>query len=691
MGKYSPESIRNIALVGHGNCGKTSLTESFLTVSKSIERPGSVDEGTSKTDYGQDEIERGISINTVPATCNWDDKELNVLDTPGFFDFLPEVKFVLSAVDGAVLVVDGVSGAEAGTEKTFAATRDYDLPLLVFVSKMDKENADYDKALASLSADLDGTFAPFVIPVGQGLDFKGVVDVVHNKAYKWDSTKGVMVDMPLEGEAKAKAAEYREALLEAAADTNDALAEKYLEGEEVTDELLISALRSSVGNGTLFPVLCGASLGNAGVQRLIELIFDYLPSAVEKNFEATVKGEVVQINSKNEGFCGQIFKTLVEPHLGELALIRIVHGSITSGDHVLNSTRDEKEKIGTMYKVRGKERIETDTLTAGEMGALVKLKFTKTGDTLCSVDHVAVMKELTYPEPLISVAVEPATNADQEKLSTALAKLVEEDPAMRVRYDTATHQTLVEGNGEVQLNILLKRLKDRYKVNVNLKDSKIAYKETIRGTAKAQGRHKKQSGGRGQFGDVWLEFEHFAEEDNFVFVDAIVGGVVPGRFIPAVEKGLRESFAAGPLAGFPVTQVKVTLYDGSYHAVDSSEVAFKMAAGIAVRTGMPNAKPVLLEPIMDVSVIVPERFMGDIMGDINTRRGKIQGMDPMRHKQRIRAKVPQAEMDKYIVTLRSMTEGRGEYSMKFSHYEEVPHAVTEAVIAKIKKDEAEEE
>ena len=366
--------------------------------------------------------------------------------------------------------------------------------------------------------------------------------------------------------------------------------------------------------------------------------------------------------------------------------MRVVSGKVKTGDIVFNPGKDEKEKIGQIFKLQGKERSESDELSAGEIGALVKLKVSKTGDTLCSDSLKAKLPEPEYPTPLIQMAVTPATKADQEKLSTALSKLVEEDPALRVRYETATRQTLIEGNGEVQLNILIKRLADRYKVNVDTHEPKIAYKETIRGTAEAQGRHKKQSGGRGQFGDVWLRFEPH-DEEGYKFVDAIVGGVVPGRFVPAVDKGLKEAFESGVLAGYPVTKVQVTLFDGSYHPVDSSEVAFKTAAHLAVKAGFPKAKPVLLEPIMDVEVVIPEQFMGDIMGDLNTRRGKIQGMDPMAKKQRIRAKVPQAEMDRYIVNLRSMTEGRGEYTMQFSHYEEVPNQVAEEVIAKAKKEE----
>ena len=690
MGTFKPEDIRNIALIGHGNCGKTSLAEAFLSVSGAISRPGKVDEGTAKTDYDVDEIDRKISINTVPATFEWEGKEVNVLDTPGFFDFLPEVKVVLNAVDAGILLVDGVSGCEAGTEKTFEAAKEKGLPMLIFVNKMEKENADYDKALANIKEELQGAFAPFVIPIGMGADFKGVVDVVHGKAYKWDAAKLTMEEIPLEGEIKEKAQEYREALIEGAADADDELAMKYLEGEEINDAELISALRKGVLQSTLFPVLCGSALGQAGVHRLIELVFDYLPSPTRHTFQAYKGDDKLEMKAESDGFCGQIFKTLSEPHLGELALIRVISGTIKGGETVFNTNKGEKEKLGTMYKLRGKERVETDSLSAGEIGALVKLKFTKTGDTLSSDSLKCKLPDLDYPTPLIAMAVTPATKADQEKLSTALAKLVEEDPALRVRYETATHQTLIEGNGEVQLKILLKRLADRYKVNVNTHDPKVAYKETIRGKSEAQGRHKKQSGGRGQFGDVWLRFEPW-EEEGYNFVDAIVGGVVPGRFVPAVDKGLKEALTKGVLAGYPVTKVQVTLYDGSYHPVDSSEIAFKTAAHLAVKAGMPQASPVLLEPIMDVEVVIPEQFMGDIMGDLNTRRGKIQGMDPMSKKQRIRAQVPQAEMDKYIVNLRSMTEGRGEYTMRFSHYEEVPHQVAQDVIEKAKKEKEEAE
>jgi len=690
MGTFKPEDIRNIALIGHGNSGKTTLAEAFLTVSGAIARPGKVDDGTAKTDYDPEEIARKISINTVPATFEWSGKEVTVLDTPGFFDFLPEVKVVLNAVDAGILVVDGVSGAEAGTEKTFEAAREKGLPMLVFVNKMEKENADYDKALASIKQELEGAFAPFVIPIGQASEFKGVVDVVHRKAYKWDHDKHTMEEMPLEGEAKAQADKYRDALIEGAADADDELAMRYLEGETISDAELAKALRNGVQSGKLYPVLCGSAMGLAGVRRLLELSFEYLPVPTAHSYWGYKGDDKVEYTAASAPFTGQVFKTLAEQHLGELACIRVVSGSIETGQTVYNPTKDEREKIGQLFKLRGKERVETEKLVAGEIGALVKMKFTKTGDTLCTESENVKFPPLDYPTPLIAMGVTPATKADQEKLSTALSRLVEEDPALRVRYDAATHQTLVEGNGEVQLNILLKRLADRYKVNVNTHEPRIAYKETIRGSAEAQGRHKKQSGGRGQFGDVWLRFEPYEGED-YKFVDGIVGGVVPGRFIPAVDKGLKESFERGPLAGFPVCQVQVTIFDGSYHAVDSSEIAFKTAAHLAVKAGMPKAKPVLLEPIMDVEVVIPEQFMGDIMGDLNTRRGKIQGMDRIGRKQRIRAKVPQAEMDKYIVNLRSMTVGRGEYTMTFSHYEEVPHMVAEEVIAKAKKDAEEAE
>ncbi len=687
MAAYEPEQIRNIALIGHGNCGKTTLCEAMLFASGAVSRMGKVDEGTTRTDYDPEEISRKISVNTVPATFEWKEKQFTVLDTPGFLDFLPEVNVVLPAADGAVLVVDALNGVEGGTEKTFEFARAKGMPTIVFINKLDKENANFDKAFESLKKELDGNFAPCIRPTGTPGNYTGFVDIAMRKAYKFDAASGEVEEIEPEGEMKEAIEQYREDLVEAAANVDDALADKYLEGEEISDEELLESLRRGVLSGQISPVLCGIALNAVGVAQLLDLCVNYLPSPADRSFTARKGEEEVDVGCDAPFTSAFVFKTLSEAHLGDLVLVRVVSGELKPGETVENPGKGVKEKLGSMYQLCGKERKEVSSLSAGQIGALVKLKATRTGDTLVSEGAGIVFECERFPEPLMSFAVYPASKADQEKLSNAVTRLTDEDPSVRVRYDTTTKETLVEGMGEVQLDIFIKRLKERFKVNVDVKKPKIAYLETIRKTAEAQGRHKKQTGGRGQFGDVHIRYEPLERGSGIEFVDAIVGGVVPGKFVPAVEKGLREAAEHGVLAGYPCTDFKATLYDGSHHPVDSSELAFKMAASLSYKAGIAKADPVLLEPIMQVEVVVPEEYMGDVMGDLNSRRGKIQGMERKGKKQVIKALVPLAEMYRYIVSLRSMTAGRGEYTMKFSHYEEVPPNIQEQVIEEARKEQ----
>lgn len=696
MKNYTTGQIRNVALISHGGAGKTSLAEAMLYTSGAINRLGRVEAGNTTTDFDPDEVKRQTTINTALAPLKWQGVKINLLDTPGYFDFVGDLKSALRVADGAVVVVCAVSGVEVGTEKVWSYADEFNLPRLVFINKLNRENADFEKTLEQLRQFFGLKVFPLQFPLGQENSFRGVIDLVRMKALVYGGEGGLSYqeeDIPTD--LLEKAEELREKVIEAAAESDDDLMEKYLEGEDLSQEEIISALRWGTLEGKIVPVLCGAATANLGIQPLLEMIISALPSPVDRPpVVGKVPGKEEEMTRKadvSEPFSALVFKTMVDPYVGRINFFRVYSGVIKSDSQAYNASKDKMERIGSLFYMRGKNQIQTDQVVAGDIGAVAKLSVTTTGDTLCDKSNPILFSPLEFPEPVISFAVEPKSKGDEEKVSAGLTRFLEEDHTFRVERNTETRQIIISGMGDTHLDVIVERLAKKFGVEVNLKIPKVPYKETIRISQKKEGKYKKQSGGRGQYGHVFLELNPLPRGEGFVFEDKIVGGVVPRQYIPAVEKGVLEAMEEGCLAGYPVVDVKVTLYDGSYHIVDSSEMAFKIAAAMAFKGAMEKAEPVLLEPIMDVEVTVPENFMGDIMGDLNSRRGRIQGMIPGQGGlQTIKAQVPLAEMFTYATDLRSMTQGRGYFTMKFSHYEEVPYQESEKVIAAAKAEKAKE-
>lgn len=690
MKTYSTEKIRNIGIVGHGGCGKTTLTESMLYTSGAIQRLGRVEDGTTTTDFDADEVKKQISINASLAPVEWQQHKLNLIDTPGYFDFVGEVISTLRVVDSALVVLCAVSGVEVGTEKAWAYANQYNLPRICFINKMDRENASFEKALDKAREMFGANVVPVLIPIGSQDTLKGVVDVLAGKAYMAKGDKdSTAADVP--ADLKDQVEIYREQLMEIAAETDDELTLKYLEGEPLTDEEVRLGVQKAVQMGKLVPVLAGSSTKNVGVSQLMDFINFAAPAP-----SATIKAldgdnDVEFPGTVNEPFRALVFKTMADPYVGKVSFFRVYSGKLNQDNQVINATKGKQERIGQIFLFRGKNQINVSEVVAGDIAAVAKLLDTSTGDTLGAKENRFKFKGIKFPSPMTYFAVEPKSKNDEEKVGSGLAKFLEEDPTFKVERNTETKQTLIYGMGEAHLEIIVSRLAKKFGVEVELSKPKIPYKETIRGSTKVEGKHKKQSGGRGQFGHVWIEFEPLPRGESFEFVDKIFGGAVPRNYIPAVEKGLIEAMEVGVLAGFPAVDIRATLYDGSYHNVDSSEMAFKIAASLAYKKGMADSKPVILEPIVNVEVRVPEAFMGDIMGDMNSRRGRIMGMDPQDDgTQVIKAQAPLAEMYKYPVDLRSMTQGRGEFTMAYSHYEEVPANIAEKIIEEAKREREEE-
>lgn len=690
MAKFTPGAIRDLALVGHGGSGKTTLTESFLFNSGAIGRMGSVDDGSCKTDYDPEEVARKISINSVPATIEWGSAQITAFDSPGFADFTPEVKSVLHNLDGVLLVLNAGGGVEAQASRYWHYCRSNALPVMCVVNKLDKENADFSKVLSQLGEELDGSFFPVALPIGAEDDLKGVVDLISRKAYIYDPDKGTCSEGEIPADLAADVDSYRETLVEdGATSADESLMEKYLEEGELSEDEIRQGLRAAVLEGTAVPVFPTSATRHVGIRHLLDGIVSYMPSPADRPAKAKKGEEEVEIQAGEGPAAAQVMKVLTEAHVGEISIVRVYRGELKSAATLLNSSQGEREKLGTIYRIKGKEREEVPSLSAGEIGGLVKLKATGVGDTLTDEKDAVLFPRFEASPALMSVSIHPQTNADLEKLGNALMQLRSEDPFIRTEMNEATREFVVHGSGELHIQIFTNRLKSRFGVNVDVDKPKIAYKETIRGKAEGQGKHKKQSGGRGQYGDCWLRLEP-KPDGGFEFENAIVGGVIPGKFIPAVEKGVKEAMARGVVAGYPVTDVKVTVYDGSTHSVDSSEVAYKTAASKGFKKIFREAKPVLLEPIMHVEILAPEANMGDIMGDINSRRGKILGMEPMGRQQLIKAQVPLAEMHSYVITLRSITGGRGEFTMREDHYAEVPHQAAEDIIKAYKGEDDED-
>lgn len=681
------ERVRNIGIMAHIDAGKTTTTERILYYTGVTYKIGEVHEGTAVMDWMEQEKERGITITSATTTCFWRDHRINIIDTPGHVDFTIEVERALRVLDGAIAVFDAAAGVEPQSETVWRQANKYRVPRIAFMNKMDKMGADFFMSVNSMVERLGANPVPVQIPIGAEETFRGPIDLIRMRAYYFDDeTLGAkFVEDEIPEEYRAQAEEYREKMIEALADVDDVLMEKYLNGEEISEQEIRAALRKGTLEMKLTPVLCGSAFKNKGVQMLLDAIVDYLPSPLDI---PPVKGktpdgeEVVRHASDDEPFSALAFKVMTDPYVGQLTYIRVYSGVMYAGSYVYNSTKQKKERIGRLLRMHANKREEVKEIRAGDIAAAVGLKYTLTGDTLCDEKAPVILESLEFPEPVISVAIEPKTKADQEKLSQALQKLAQEDPSFRVSYDEETGQTLISGMGELHLEIIVDRLTREFKVEANVGKPQVAYRETIKGSAKAEGKFIRQTGGRGQYGHVFIEIEPLGQGKGFEFVDKIVGGRIPKEYIPAVEKGIIEAMERGVIAGYPVVDVRATLYDGSYHEVDSSEMAFKIAASMAFKEAASKAQPVLLEPIMSVEVVTPEEYMGDVIGDLNARRGKVQGMEKRGNSQVIRALVPLAEMFGYATDLRSKTQGRATYTMQFSHYEEVPKNIAESIIEK---------
>ena len=674
MNAYPPERIRNVAVAGHGSSGKTSFVEAALFASGAISRLGKVDEGTATTDFEADEQERRISIHTALAPLEWQDHKINLIDTPGYADFVGETIAALRAADALFLVVDSVAGVQVQTEGAMALADEAGLPKIVFINRMDKDNADFPKVVAELRESFGKSVTPVEVPIGEAAGFMGVVDVLDNKAYI--DVEGKTIEKEVPAELTKTVAEYREKLMEAIAESDDALLEKYLEGTELTQEEMVKGLKTATLQGLVSPVLCGSAVKTIGVTEALSRVITLLPSPKRRGPipGANALGEPVELSPEDAApFSAFVFKTIADPYVGKLSLIRVISGRLKADSSVNNVTKAHKEHVGHIFFLRGKAQEETTAVSAGDICAVPKLSQATTSDTLAAEGTDIHYPFISFPEPLVSIAVEPKTQGDDEKMTSALARLGEEDPTLLFRRDNVTHQSVLSGVGDLHIDVSLQRLKKRFNVDTVTSEVKIAYRETIKGKARVQGRYKKQTGGRGQFGDVWLALEPLPRGAGFEFVDKIFGGAVPRNYIPAVEKGVKEVMVAGARTPYPVVDVRVTLDDGSYHPVDSSEMAFKIAASMAFKKALEEADPVILEPVYELEILVPGAFMGDVMGDLSGKRGKILGMEQVGEKnEAVRATVPLAELRNYATELRSITGGRGSYSLSFKGYEEVP-------------------
>ena len=697
MNRPETAKIRNVALVAHGGAGKTTLTEALLFCAGATTRLGRVEDGTTTTDFDEDEIRRKISISAAMAWCEWKGRKVNLVDTPGFAAFLTDAKNALRVVDGAVVVVGAPDGVKVQTEKVWSTAAAQDLPRVIYLSKMDRERADFARALEDVQKNLSPKAVPVQVPIGQEAGFTGVVDLVRMRAFTFATDgSGKATEGSVPDAVKALAEKQRAALVEAVAEADDRLLEKYLETGELTEAEVQEGLAKGIRDEKLFPVLCGAPSRNVAVAPLLDLLAECFPSPTERPVvegtdpkgNGTVRREV----KDDAPLAALVFKTVADPYAGKVTMFRVYSGTLTSDSTILNATKGVKERVGQLLLLRGKQQTPVESVGAGDMGAVVKLKETGTGDTLCDEKAPIRLPEITFPAPVISFAVEPKAKGDEDKMSTAFTRLREEDPTIQIRYDPQTRETVVSGMGRAHVEIVGERLKRKFGVEVTLKTPRVPYKETIKAKAREiQGRHKKQTGGRGQFGDCWIHMEPVPRSGGFEFVNQVVGGAIPRNYIPAVEKGIVEGMERGPVAGYPVVDLRVILYDGSTHTVDSSELAFKLAGRLAFRKAMAQAKPTLLEPIMTVEVIAPGECMGDIVGDLNSKRGRVLGIEAKGRNQAVKANVPLSEMLEYDSRLRSITGDRGDYSMEFSHYEEVPAHIQEKIVAEAKRPVEEEE
>ncbi|MCX7850587.1 elongation factor G [Thermus sp.] len=683
--EYDLKRLRNIGIAAHIDAGKTTTTERILYYTGKIHKIGEVHEGAATMDFMEQERERGITITAAVTTCFWRDHRINIIDTPGHVDFTIEVERSMRVLDGAIVVFDSSQGVEPQSETVWRQAEKYKVPRIAFANKMDKTGADLWLVIRTMQERLGARPVVMQLPIGREDTFSGIIDVLRMKAYTYGNDLGTDIrEIPIPEEYLDQAREYHEKLIEAAADFDENIMLKYLEGEEPSEEELVAAIRKGTIDIKITPVFLGSALKNKGVQLLLDAVVDYLPSPLDipPIRGTTPEGETVEIYPDPEGPLSALaFKIMADPYVGRLTFIRVYSGTITSGSYVYNTTKGRKERVARLLRMHANHREEVEELRAGDLGAVVGLKETITGDTLVGEDAPRVILEsIEVPEPVIDVAIEPKTKADQDKLSQALARLAEEDPTFRVSTHPETGQTIISGMGELHLEIIVDRLKREFKVDANVGKPQVAYRETITRPVDVEGKFIRQTGGRGQYGHVKIKAEPLPRGSGFEFVNAIVGGVIPKEYIPAVQKGIEEAMQSGPLIGFPVVDVKVTLYDGSYHEVDSSEMAFKIAGSMAIKEAVQKGDPVILEPIMRVEVTTPEEYMGDVIGDLNSRRGQILGMEPRGNAQVIRAYVPLAEMFGYATDLRSKTQGRGSFVMFFDHYQEVPKQVQEKLI-----------
>jgi len=685
MKGYQTDSIRNVAFLGHGSCGKTTLTEAILYTTGVLKRKGKIEDGNTVSDYDKEEIARQFSIGNSVIPVEWENSKINIIDTPGYFDFVGEVNSAMKVSAGAVILMDASAGIEVGTEKAWKVTEEAKQPKLIFINKMDKENVNFDKLINELREKFGKKIAPFAIPLGESDNFKGFVNIVDLIGREYNGKD--CIDVPIPDGMADVIAPLRDMLIESVAETDEALLEKFFEGEEFTSEEIHNGLRKGVLNCDLVPVLVGSAAKDIGVHTLLNMINSYLPNPKDAGICEGVKPDstdkITRKVDSNEPFSALVFKTIVDPFVGKISLFKVCSGKLEKDMEILNPNKDETEKVGSIFLLRGKTQIEVSEIVAGDIGAVAKLQYAETGHTLCDKNDPIIYDGIEYPSPCLFLAVEPKAKGDEEKIGTSLHRLTEEDPTFIVERNNETKQLLVGGQGNMQLTVIMNKLKNIFGVEVELKDPKIPYRETIKGKSSVQGKHKKQSGGAGQYGDVHIRFEPTTEE--FEFDEEIFGGSVPKQYIPAVEKGLRDCLEKGVLAGYPVVNIKAVLYDGSYHPVDSNEMAFKIAASLAFKKGVEQAKPILLEPIMKVEILVPEEYMGDIMGDMNKRRGRILGMEQQPDgSQLVMAEAPQSEMFKYAIDLRSMTQARASFKMEFNRYEEVPSHLSEKIIAESK-------
>lgn len=688
--EFSLENTRNIGIMAHIDAGKTTTTERVLYYTGKIHKIGETHEGASQMDWMEQEQERGITITSAATTASWKGHRVNIIDTPGHVDFTVEVERSLRVLDGAVAVLDAQSGVEPQTETVWRQATTYGVPRVVFVNKMDKIGADFLYSVGTIHDRLQANAHAIQLPIGAEDQFSGIIDLVEMHAVFYANDLGTDITIgEIPDEYKAQAEEYREKLVEAVAELDEELMEKYLGGEELTKEELKAAIRKGTVNVEFYPVICGSAFKNKGVQLMLDAVIDYLPSPLDvpaiKGHAVDDEEEIVERHSSDEEpFSALAFKVMTDPYVGKLTFFRVYSGTLESGSYVQNSTKGKRERIGRILQMHANSRQEISKVYAGDIAAAVGLKDTTTGDTLCDDKNLVILESMQFPEPVIQLSVEPKSKADQDKMTTALQKLQEEDPTFRAHTDQETGQVIIAGMGELHLDIIVDRMRREFKVEANVGAPQVAYRETFRESAQVEGKFARQSGGRGQYGHVWIEFAPNEEGKGFEFENGIVGGVVPREYIPAVQAGLEDALERGVLAGYPLVDIKARLFDGSYHDVDSSEMAFKIAASMALKNAASKCKPVILEPMMRVEVVIPEEYLGDIMGQITARRGRVEGMDARGNAQVVRSQVPLSEMFGYATALRSSTQGRGVFSMHFDHYEEVPKSVSEEIIKKNK-------